>query len=119
MELRDLVRGIHPSVLTDRGPAIHADLVVDSTGRRSALGSWLTAAGARPPAVERADSGWEGLQRARQHRGCQLDERDTVQQAADRLAMGTLEAPRVHSRPHLVLQEPARRQRLSPEVLCW
>ena len=73
--------------------------------------------GCQVQGIERADSGWEGLQRPREHRGCQLDERDTVQQAADRLAMGTLEAPRVHSRPHLVLQEPARRQRLSPEVL--
>jgi 2-polyprenyl-6-methoxyphenol hydroxylase-like FAD-dependent oxidoreductase len=45
-------------VLTDRGPAVHADLVVDCCGRRSALGSWLSAVGARPPVEEREDSGF-------------------------------------------------------------
>jgi 2-polyprenyl-6-methoxyphenol hydroxylase-like FAD-dependent oxidoreductase len=42
-------------VLTDGGHAVPADLVVDCGGRRSALGSWLEAAGARRPAEERAD----------------------------------------------------------------
>jgi 2-polyprenyl-6-methoxyphenol hydroxylase-like FAD-dependent oxidoreductase len=45
-------------VLTENGSAITADLVVDCGGRRSALGSWLEAAGARRPAEERADCGF-------------------------------------------------------------
>ena len=45
-------------VLTGDGSAIIADLVVDCGGRRSALGSWLQAAGARRPAEERADCGF-------------------------------------------------------------
>jgi 2-polyprenyl-6-methoxyphenol hydroxylase-like FAD-dependent oxidoreductase len=44
--------------LTDDGRALTADLVVDCGGRRSALGSWLEAAGARRPAEERADCGF-------------------------------------------------------------
>jgi 2-polyprenyl-6-methoxyphenol hydroxylase-like FAD-dependent oxidoreductase len=45
-------------VLTESGSAITADLVVDCGGRRSALGSWLQAAGARRPVEERADCGF-------------------------------------------------------------
>lgn len=45
-------------VLTENGAAVTADLVVDCGGRRSALGSWLQAAGARRPAEERADCGF-------------------------------------------------------------
>jgi 2-polyprenyl-6-methoxyphenol hydroxylase-like FAD-dependent oxidoreductase len=45
-------------VLTDHGPAVRADIVVDCCGRRSALGSWLSAVGARPPAEEREDIGF-------------------------------------------------------------
>ena len=45
-------------VLTENGSAITADLVVDCGGRRSALGSWLQAAGARRPVEERADCGF-------------------------------------------------------------
>jgi len=45
-------------VLTDRGPAMRADVVLDCCGRRSALGSWLTAVGARPPVEEREDIGF-------------------------------------------------------------
>jgi 2-polyprenyl-6-methoxyphenol hydroxylase-like FAD-dependent oxidoreductase len=45
-------------VLTENGAAISADLVVDCGGRRSALSSWLEAAGARRPAEERADCGF-------------------------------------------------------------
>jgi 2-polyprenyl-6-methoxyphenol hydroxylase-like FAD-dependent oxidoreductase len=45
-------------VLTENGAAVAADLVVDCGGRRSALGSWLQAAGARRPAEERADCGF-------------------------------------------------------------
>ncbi|HEY7273191.1 MAG TPA: FAD-dependent oxidoreductase, partial [Actinoplanes sp.] len=45
-------------VLTDGGAAVRADVVVDCCGRRSALGSWLSAVGARPPLDEREDSGF-------------------------------------------------------------
>jgi 2-polyprenyl-6-methoxyphenol hydroxylase-like FAD-dependent oxidoreductase len=45
-------------VLTADGTVILADLVVDCGGRRSALGSWLQAAGSRAPVEERADSGF-------------------------------------------------------------
>jgi flavin-dependent dehydrogenase len=45
-------------VLTADGAAMPADLVVDCGGRRSALGSWLQAAGARAPVEERSDSGF-------------------------------------------------------------
>jgi 2-polyprenyl-6-methoxyphenol hydroxylase-like FAD-dependent oxidoreductase len=45
-------------VLTDGGRVVRADLVVDCGGRRSALGAWLTAAGARRPVEEREDSGF-------------------------------------------------------------
>jgi len=45
-------------VLTDDGRVERADLVVDCGGRRSALGAWLAAAGARPPAEEREDCGF-------------------------------------------------------------
>ena len=38
-------------VLTADGTAMRADLVVDCGGRRSALASWLRAAGARTPAT--------------------------------------------------------------------
>jgi 2-polyprenyl-6-methoxyphenol hydroxylase-like FAD-dependent oxidoreductase len=45
-------------VLTDGGRVLRADLVVDCGGRRSALGAWLVAAGARRPIEEREDSGF-------------------------------------------------------------
>jgi 2-polyprenyl-6-methoxyphenol hydroxylase-like FAD-dependent oxidoreductase len=45
-------------VLTEGGPVLRADLVVDCGGRRSALGAWLAAAGARRPVEEREDSGF-------------------------------------------------------------
>jgi 2-polyprenyl-6-methoxyphenol hydroxylase-like FAD-dependent oxidoreductase len=44
--------------VTTTAGAVAADLVVDCGGRRSALPDWLTAAGARPPAEERADVGF-------------------------------------------------------------
>src|SRR3954467_12569716 len=40
------------------GDELRADLVVDALGRRSSLGSWLQAAGARPPVEEREDCGF-------------------------------------------------------------
>ncbi len=44
-------------VQTDSG-TVPADLVVDCGGRRSALGAWLLAVGARPPIEEKADCGF-------------------------------------------------------------
>jgi 2-polyprenyl-6-methoxyphenol hydroxylase-like FAD-dependent oxidoreductase len=45
-------------VRTKAGESIPADLVVDVTGRRSALPAWLQAIGARRPAEELEDSGF-------------------------------------------------------------
>jgi 2-polyprenyl-6-methoxyphenol hydroxylase-like FAD-dependent oxidoreductase len=44
--------------VTTTDGTVTADLVIDCGGRRSALPGWLTAAGARPPAEERADVGF-------------------------------------------------------------
>jgi len=41
-----------------RGLAVRTDLVVDATGRRSAVPTFVEAIGARPPAEERADAGF-------------------------------------------------------------
>lgn len=43
---------------TDSGEVVRADLVVDTSGRRSPLPAWLEAAGARPLVEEREDSGF-------------------------------------------------------------
>jgi 2-polyprenyl-6-methoxyphenol hydroxylase-like FAD-dependent oxidoreductase len=48
------VVGVH----TTEGEELRADLVIDCSGRRSALPSWLAALGARPPAEEVEDSGF-------------------------------------------------------------
>src|SRR5262249_26637337 len=45
-------------VVTDDGEELRADLVVDASGRRSALPTWLAAIGARPPHEEQDDSGF-------------------------------------------------------------
>jgi 2-polyprenyl-6-methoxyphenol hydroxylase-like FAD-dependent oxidoreductase len=45
-------------VVTDDGEELRADLVVDAGGRRSALPSWLEAAGARPPLEAKEDCGF-------------------------------------------------------------
>jgi 2-polyprenyl-6-methoxyphenol hydroxylase-like FAD-dependent oxidoreductase len=45
-------------VLTADGRAVHADLLVDCGGRRSALPAWLRAAAIHPPAEERTDAGF-------------------------------------------------------------
>jgi 2-polyprenyl-6-methoxyphenol hydroxylase-like FAD-dependent oxidoreductase len=45
-------------VRTRAGESVVADLVVDMSGRRSALPGWLTEIGARPPAEEMEDSGF-------------------------------------------------------------
>ena len=45
-------------VVTEDGQELRADLVVDTTGRRSPLPRWLDALGARPPREELEDSGF-------------------------------------------------------------
>jgi 2-polyprenyl-6-methoxyphenol hydroxylase-like FAD-dependent oxidoreductase len=45
-------------VTTEDGEEIRADLVVDTTGRRSPLPRWLEAIGARPPTEQLDDSGF-------------------------------------------------------------
>lgn len=45
-------------VRSEAGEEIRADLVVDCSGRRSALPRWMEQAGARPPAEETEDSGF-------------------------------------------------------------
>jgi 2-polyprenyl-6-methoxyphenol hydroxylase-like FAD-dependent oxidoreductase len=50
-------------VRTKAGEVIAADLVVDMSGRRSALPGWLEAIGARRPDEEREDSGFVYFQR--------------------------------------------------------
>lgn len=45
-------------VRTDDGSEIAADLVIDSSGRRSALPTWLTAVGGQAPVDEVEDSGF-------------------------------------------------------------
>jgi 2-polyprenyl-6-methoxyphenol hydroxylase-like FAD-dependent oxidoreductase len=45
-------------VVTDGGEELGADLVVDASGRRSALPRWLTDLGGRAPEEELADSGF-------------------------------------------------------------
>ncbi len=54
------VRGVPhiTGVRTTAGEEIGADLVVDATGRRSALPDWLESAGARRPVEELEDSGF-------------------------------------------------------------
>ncbi|HVA05001.1 MAG TPA: NAD(P)-binding protein [Acidimicrobiales bacterium] len=54
------IRGVPhiTGVRTAAGEEISADLVVDATGRRSALPDWLEAAGARRPVEELEDSGF-------------------------------------------------------------
>ena len=45
-------------VVTDAGDELGADLVVDASGRRSALPRWITDLGARPPEEDVADCGF-------------------------------------------------------------
>lgn len=44
--------------ITTEGREIRADLTVDAMGRRSKIGSWLTAAGGQPPYEEAEDCGF-------------------------------------------------------------
>jgi 2-polyprenyl-6-methoxyphenol hydroxylase-like FAD-dependent oxidoreductase len=46
------------AVRTAEGETIHADLVIDATGRRSALPDWLASLGGRQPLEEAEDSGF-------------------------------------------------------------
>lgn len=57
---RSVIPGIPhvAGVRTTTGEEIHADLVVDATGRRSSTVDWLTGLGAREPYVESEDSGF-------------------------------------------------------------
>jgi 2-polyprenyl-6-methoxyphenol hydroxylase-like FAD-dependent oxidoreductase len=52
------MRGTHVTGVHADGRVERADLVVDCGGRRSTLGAWLVAAGARAPLEEREDSGF-------------------------------------------------------------
>lgn len=45
-------------VVTEQGDELPADLVVDTTGRRSPLPAWVAALGGRPPAEVEEDSGF-------------------------------------------------------------
>lgn len=80
-------------VLAAGGITLRADLVVDCAGRRSALGAWLQAAGARRPAEERADSGFVYYGRHYQTRTGTLPEgRASVLQQYESLSILTLPA---------------------------
>ena len=75
-------------VLVEGGQAVPADLVVDCTGRRSPLGSWLDAVGARHPVEEREDCGFVYF--ARHYRGKSPDFRTLLVQPHDSLTVLTL-----------------------------
>lgn len=78
-------------VLAEGGHALRADLVIDCLGRRSALASWLAAAGARRPAEERADSGFVYFGRHfRTRTGALPDGRGTVLQRYESTSVLTL-----------------------------
>jgi 2-polyprenyl-6-methoxyphenol hydroxylase-like FAD-dependent oxidoreductase len=80
-------------VLIEGGQAMHADLVVDCTGRRSALGSWLEAVGARRPIEEREDCGFVYFGRHfRGRAGEQPEVRATLVQHYDSVTVLTLPA---------------------------
>ena len=79
-------------VTTTTGP-VAADLVVDCGGRRSGLPGWLVAAGARPPAEERADSGFVYYGRHfRTRTGARPAMRAMLNQPYDSLSVLTLPA---------------------------
>ncbi|MEV4623499.1 tryptophan 7-halogenase [Asanoa sp. NPDC049573] len=77
-------------VLAEGGHTLRADLVVDCGGRRSALGSWLIAAGARRPVEERADCGF--VYYGRHFRGRLPEGRATVLQRYESVSILTLPA---------------------------
>jgi 2-polyprenyl-6-methoxyphenol hydroxylase-like FAD-dependent oxidoreductase len=77
-------------VLTEAGRTVRADLVVDCGGRRSALGSWLEAAGARRPVEEVEDSGF--VYYGRHFRGELPEALGGVTQPYDSLSLAALPA---------------------------
>jgi 2-polyprenyl-6-methoxyphenol hydroxylase-like FAD-dependent oxidoreductase len=90
------VAGTAPRVtgaLLAGGHTLRADLVIDCAGRRSALTSWLQAAGARRPAEERADCGFIYYARQYQTRTGALPEGHTnVLQRHESMSILTLPA---------------------------
>ncbi|MEV6303467.1 FAD-dependent monooxygenase [Actinoplanes sp. NPDC051861] len=78
--------------VTTTGGAVDADLVIDCGGRRSALPAWLTAAGARPPAEERADAGFVYYARHFRSRHGLPEIRSLLVQPYDSLSILTLPA---------------------------
>jgi len=106
--------------LTTDGGAFAADLVVDCAGRRSALPVWLAAAGARPPAEERADSGFVYYGRHFRSRTGGHPPMDVpLVQPYDSLSVMTL--PADHGTWSVVLVTSARDRALRPlrEVGTW
>jgi 2-polyprenyl-6-methoxyphenol hydroxylase-like FAD-dependent oxidoreductase len=80
-------------VLVEGGRAIRGDLVVDCGGRRSAIGAWLDAVGARHPVEEHEDSGFVYYGRHfRGRSGEQPETRMNVAQHYDSLSVLTLPA---------------------------
>ncbi|MFG1708869.1 FAD-dependent oxidoreductase [Nonomuraea sp. M3C6] len=78
-------------VLTDEGTAIRADLVVDASGRRSAVVGMLDALGCRRPVEEREDSGFVYYTRHFRSRNGTLPEmRATVLQRFESVSLLTL-----------------------------
>ena len=69
---------------------LRADLVVDTGGRRSALGRWLADAGGRPPVEERADSGF--VYYGRHYRGPMPDGVDAMLSHNESVSLLTLPA---------------------------
>ena len=106
-------------VTTATGP-VDADLVVDCGGRRSGLPGWLVAAGGRPPAEERADSGFVYYGRHfRTSTGTHPPLRAVLNQPYDSLSVLTL--PADHGTWSVVLTTSAadRRLRALREEAVW
>ncbi|MEV0715117.1 FAD-dependent oxidoreductase [Asanoa sp. NPDC050611] len=104
-------------VLTAAGPPIHADLVVDCGGRRSALPAWLVAAGARPPVEEREPCGFVYYGR---HFHGELPEMHTnVLQAYDSLSVLTLPGDNGTWSVVLVTHGRDKAMRALRDPACW
>ncbi|GAB4052752.1 FAD-dependent oxidoreductase [Catellatospora paridis] len=120
-------------VLAEGGRLLRADLVVDCCGRRSALASWLQAAGARRPAEERADCGFVYFARHFRTRTGALPEGHTnLLQRHDSMSILTLPADHgtwsvalvtsSRDRPMRALRDPARWDAalaLYPDAAHW
>jgi len=97
--------------VTTTAGTVEADLVVDCGGRRSALPAWLTAAGARPPAEERADSGFVYYSRHFRSRTGELPaHRAVLNQPYDSVSVLTL--PADHGTWSVVLTTSAKDKQL-------